>query len=141
MLIVITSCSLGFDVEEEQPIDKHFKTVHEAWIWIARNVEYVSDRDVHGKEEYWQYPWETYQMKTGDCEDYAILFMYFMEDMGIKSEFIAIEIEGYGFHAAVCVNDQILSPQQYGRYHYVEEDDIINRFSYRRIYNMIRYKR
>jgi len=36
---------------------------------------YVSDMSAHKKEEYWQTPEETLNLKTGDCEDKAILQM------------------------------------------------------------------
>lgn len=41
--------------------------------WVATNIEYKHDMDVHGQIEYWQLPTETFQLRTGDCEDFSIL--------------------------------------------------------------------
>jgi hypothetical protein len=41
--------------------------------WVANNIRYEYDSDVHGVSEYWQLPIETNGLRTGDCEDYAIL--------------------------------------------------------------------
>lgn len=43
--------------------------------WIFANVIMKTDEEIHG-ESYWQTPEETVKLKTGDCEDFCILFMW-----------------------------------------------------------------
>jgi hypothetical protein len=41
--------------------------------WVGNNIKYKTDLEVHGVSEFWQFPNETMQLKTGDCEDFSIL--------------------------------------------------------------------
>ena len=51
--------------------------------WILENVHYVYDQTQHGYIEHWQFPYETIQLGTGDCEDGAILMASLMIAAGI----------------------------------------------------------
>ena len=44
-------------------------------LWLRANIDYVSDA-IHDEREYWQSPDQTYQWRSGDCEDFAILALY-----------------------------------------------------------------
>jgi len=46
--------------------------------WVHNNISYVSDSSSEGYSEYWQFPFETLTLKTGDCEDGAILIANIM---------------------------------------------------------------
>lgn len=72
---LLGSCAIipGADVPE-------FDSLDEAWYWINNNIEYVRDIDSHGQNDYWQYPAETVELGTGDCEDICILF----QDIAIR---------------------------------------------------------
>jgi predicted transglutaminase-like cysteine proteinase len=39
-------------------------------------INYTSDKDVWGIDEYWQTPEQTFKLMNGDCEDEAILFAW-----------------------------------------------------------------
>jgi hypothetical protein len=41
--------------------------------WIGNNIKYTDDYETHSENEYWQFPNETIQLKTGDCEDFSLL--------------------------------------------------------------------
>lgn len=41
--------------------------------WVGTNIHYRSDSEIHGENEYWQFPNETITLRTGDCEDFSIL--------------------------------------------------------------------
>ena len=41
--------------------------------WVGTNVQYKSDSEVHGENEFWQFPNETIPLRTGDCEDFSLL--------------------------------------------------------------------
>ncbi len=48
-------------------------------------VVYTSDKTAHKKFDYWQWPEYTISNEKGDCEDYAILWMYILNTAGYKS--------------------------------------------------------
>lgn len=50
-------------------------------------VQYKADEpDMLGSAEYYQYPEETLYLRTGDCEDYAILTVAILREMGYDAE-------------------------------------------------------
>jgi len=75
--------------------------------WVAANIEYKSDKEQWGVEEYWQTPDETLSLHTGDCEDFAILLCTLLRAYGIGEEQIYVAVgvdnEGYG-HAFLIEN-------------------------------------
>jgi hypothetical protein len=87
-LIVLSSCTVflevpyyNFDCQEivdslegKEGIDRLRIIAN----WVYDNIEYTSDYDVYGKDN-WQNPEETYLLKKGDCEDESILFAYFAQ--------------------------------------------------------------
>lgn len=82
--------------------------------WVANTITYKYDSDVHGVKEYWQLPKETLQLRTGDCEDYAILLVSLLRADGWSSNDIYVVIgedaQGNG-HAWVKINLGILGWQ------------------------------
>jgi len=82
--------------------------------WVANSITYKYDSDVHGVEEYWQLPKETLQLRTGDCEDYAILLVSLLRADGWSPNDVYVVIgkdaQGNG-HAWVKVNLGILGWQ------------------------------
>lgn len=71
--------------------------------WVKKNVKYTSDKSVFGVEEYWQFWYETLEIKTGDCEDGAIMLANLMLSVGIpywRVRLNAGEVKGGG-HAYV----------------------------------------
>lgn len=55
-------------------------------ISVANQIEYVSDFEAHGVNNYWQTPEETLKRKTGDCEDHAILLAYYIKKSYVEYE-------------------------------------------------------
>lgn len=50
---------------------------------VRKNIKYTSDIKVEGVDEYWQEWCETWELKTGDCEDGSILLANIMMALGI----------------------------------------------------------
>ena len=65
-------------------------------LWLRANIDYVSDA-IHDEREYWQSPDQTYQWRSGDCEDFAILAMYMIrQELGGWPELGAGKYDGTG---------------------------------------------
>jgi len=88
----------------DQPSQDGFDAIRD---WVAVNIDYVSDEEQWGVEEYWQTPEETLSLCTGDCEDFAILFCTLLRAYGIDEEHIYVAVgvdnKGYG-HAFLIEN-------------------------------------
>ena len=53
--------------------------------WVCTNLKYIGDNLSEGVVEYWQFPFETITLATGDCEDGALLIAALAVNMGIPS--------------------------------------------------------
>lgn len=51
--------------------------------FVNKHLTYKTDKELHYKIEYWCNPYITFKLKSGDCDDYALLIMKFMELAGI----------------------------------------------------------
>jgi len=82
--------------------------------WVHSNIKYSSDTSIpilpatpsgsiYWKAEYWKYPYETIEDKTGDCEDQALLLVSLLSCYA-PFGFYAIEIsDGLSGHVAVAI--------------------------------------
>ena len=88
----------------DQPTQDGFDAIRD---WVADNIEYKNDEEQWGVDEYWQTPEETLSLRTGDCEDFAILLCTLLRAYGISAEqiYVAVGIDddGYG-HAFLIEN-------------------------------------
>jgi len=75
--------------------------------WVAANIDYMSDEERWGIEEYWQTPEETLSLRTGDCEDFAILLCTLLRAYGIDEEhiYVAIGVDDKGYGHAFLIED------------------------------------
>ena len=80
---------------------KKYKTVDRICKWIESNIEYKSDSEVWGVGDYWQTAEETLRLKTGDCEDFAILAYECLKSLGIEAKLIDIKTNKRGH--VICV--------------------------------------
>jgi len=74
--------------------------------WVADNIDYVSDEKRWGGD-YWQTPRETLQLRTGDCEDFAVLLCSLLRAYGIDAErvYVAIGIDDENNEHAFVIED------------------------------------
>jgi len=54
-------------------------------LFMTQYLEYEYDDDIHGEDEYWQYPLETLFLGSGDCEDTTTLFCAVAGSMGLDT--------------------------------------------------------
>jgi hypothetical protein len=72
--------------------------------------KYVSDKELFGKDEYWQPPEEFEKRKKGDCEDFALWTWRQLLNLGYDARFIGGSCGRYGeehawveyFHDGKC---------------------------------------
>lgn len=108
-LTIFIRCQLEVQIDDPKDIeigtienydfenDIKVKTVGAAMSYVISNIKYKRD-----DPNYWQLPEETYKLKTGDCEDFAIMLMYIMDKMNLYSELAVVNIIGTNvYHAMV----------------------------------------
>jgi hypothetical protein len=71
--------------------------------WVGGNIQYKFDNISHGQEDYWQLPKETLALRTGDCEDSAILLATLLRADGISASdvYVFVGTSGENGHAWV----------------------------------------
>lgn len=75
---------------------------------FVQSFRYTSDQDQFGVGDYTMYPLEMLWTQTGDCEDYAILFVSIMKAMGFDMALIRVKdpADGSGhMMAGICHRD------------------------------------
>ena len=89
-----------FPGSEEIPT---FGNIDKAMTWVYWSIESKRDIDIYGVEDYWQTPEETYKLKTGDCEDHAILYMFILKkQFNLDSDLVIVK-QLMGIHAIVYI--------------------------------------
>jgi len=74
--------------------------------WVYSNIRYVTDMDAYGFPEVWKTPLETYNDRSGDCEDLSLLFAYFANRyLGGDPILKAIQYVPGGKHMIAIYND------------------------------------
>lgn len=58
---------------------------------FTQYIHYSADIDIHGEEEYFQFPLETLFLNSGDCEDTTILFCAVANYMGYDTSLLLFE--------------------------------------------------
>jgi len=89
--------------------------------WVGKNIQYADDAAVHGVREYWQFGKETIDLRTGDCEDFAILLCSLFRANGVSADdvYVVVGRNAEGYHAWVRIKLEALGwynlePQENG---------------------------
>ncbi len=94
-----------------QTIDYQPKSVEEAWKWIAANIHYQKDPGEGLKRP----PQETYRLRYGDCEDFALLLAYFAYRLNIETYVVIIKISDKQNHCCLKYREELIEPQIYNQ--------------------------
>jgi hypothetical protein len=78
-----------------QPLSVKCKTIDDVRRFL-RGCEYVSDKELFEKDDYWQPPEEFEQRKKGDCEDFALWTWRQLLELGYDARFIGGSCGRYG---------------------------------------------
>ena len=88
-LLIIYTGALFADEWPTVP-NESWKDWIDCYYWIRDTIKFVPD-----KVNYWQKPDETLALRTGDCEDLAILLMAFANtEWNIPSELVILKVVG-----------------------------------------------
>lgn len=83
--------------------DGAWAAIATAWTVLGRSVRYRSDAKVHfGQSEAWQPSFITWLLKTGDCEDTAILLADWLRSAPCTARAVAGDHLGSGHAWVVC---------------------------------------
>lgn len=86
-----------------------FWKVKRTLAFINQKIKYTPDQEVWKVAEMWQTPAETWQLKTGDCEDGALLIYALLHKLGIEEErlrIVAGDVDGGGHAYVVWLSDE-----------------------------------
>jgi len=74
-----------------------------AYYWVSENIRYQYDNQTWGKEngDYWQLPSTTLKLRTGDCEDQALLLASLLRALRLPRENVRVAVS-YTRHHAWC---------------------------------------
>jgi hypothetical protein len=112
---LMTACDMEYGTAEEIEIGNVYdydfendipemKTVDDVRIYLFYYNSKL-DFDSWGVKEYWQTPEETYLLRTGDCEDFCILFSYILKKQFNYTTEINIISKNNDFHAIVYISE------------------------------------
>lgn len=86
--------------------------------WVHDNIDYKYDT-----EDMWQPPEVTTELKTGDCEDMALLMLRMVYDSyGIKGKLVTIRADGTDEVHAIVEYDIYYDPTNNVSYEKPEQD-------------------
>ncbi|MBI4706950.1 MAG: hypothetical protein HY761_03370 [Candidatus Omnitrophica bacterium] len=69
--------------------------------WLKNEFKYRAEMP-----DKWQSAEETFKLKKGDCEDFAIISQKILGDLGIKAQILVIKFKGIVQSHAVCIFKQ-----------------------------------
>ena len=69
-----------------------------AWL---RECDYIHDRVLFMKQDFWQHPLTFEQLRKGDCEDHALWAWRKLKEVGVSAQFIVGHTQPAGYHAWV----------------------------------------
>jgi predicted transglutaminase-like cysteine proteinase len=71
---------------------KHYSDFDALREWVATSIYYKSDQDNFGVNDYWQFPIETLERGSGDCEDIAILLCTLLRASGVPADQVYVVV-------------------------------------------------
>ena len=82
------------------------------WDYVARSVQYITDKQSFGLEDFWLFPEETLMLHKGDCEDSSFLLATLLLASGVSEQCVRVVLgrvaspEGAYGHAWVVYQNE-----------------------------------
>lgn len=96
-----------------------------AWRWVDENIRYQAD-PCDGLK---RLPEETYRLRYGDCEDFALLLACYGDMLGSNIHVVVGRYKG-GNHCICRYNGVLIEPQVCGRIIPESDFDVLKEYSY-----------
>jgi len=89
-----------------------FTSLDELNAWVNRYIAYNTDLSTWGWADYWASPEQIYKARMGDCNSYAILFMYYAysRHLAANPALAGIQVSAGTGHAIVRIGDNYWDP-------------------------------
>lgn len=74
------------------PLDnmiRHIDNPESLSSYLSENFTFEEDSDLFGTVDYWQEPLEFWNLKKGDCEDYALFTQYVLQQKGMEAYLVS----------------------------------------------------
>lgn len=96
---VLLFCAALCPAEDQMPVDMpdSIRTPEDLAHWFSSKFRYVMEIP-----DNWQTAEETLSLRTGDCEDFAVLSRTLLAKIGIQSEIVIVEFKGLQVTHAMC---------------------------------------
>ena len=133
-----------------------FKSLGEINTWIYNNIKYKDDFKIvyepYSKTkfkvitDFWQYPFETEALKTGDCEDMGILFLKKAKRiLGLNVIMIWVIDKNWTYsHIVIVYNNVVYDPMNnkiYDFFYYTQDKYVYRLYTYNTIDEEIKRNR
>ncbi len=119
--IDLTTIEVGEMINYRFENDIQVDDPYSAFDYVYNNIIYKNENI-----DFWQLPETTYQEKSGDCEDFTILFMYILDTrLSIQSSMIiTYDSINDKYHSVVLCNDDYFDATSGSIDSYIETDNI-----------------
>jgi len=95
-------CNYAYAGNSLDELIQSHKTPRSVGEWIDWNLWYAEEPE---GQDYWQSPQETFDLKSGDCDDAAILAMYILQKHGYKCYILMVWNKNSGHMVCVVTLD------------------------------------
>jgi hypothetical protein len=104
VFILFLSLLVSCDLNQASALD--LGPPEDAIAWVAKNIKYKSDG-----ADYWQPPYETLALRTGDCEDFSMLLAAALETYNVDVHLVGVRRPDGTFHLFIRAMGKYIEPQ------------------------------
>ncbi len=102
-----------------QEIASYHRGPEQVALFLRKKIVLISDRQLFGRDDYWQSPSETLRNGKGDCEDYALLAEALLLRQKIPAFVFSVYGSGGDAHTVCAFKEN-------GRYNVINVDQLIS---------------
>ncbi len=119
MLLLTVACGLAPYVAVFEEWDYSFNdggiqfaSLDDLLAWVHGYISYTTDSELWGWTEYWDSPESVFNQRKGDCDAYALLFMYFAYSRNFSEnpQMAGVALSASSGHALVRIGGRYYDP-------------------------------